>query len=180
LQHTRDEALTKDAKTVRSIDKVDSPPSASGVSFIRNMLWLSVMSAKCSLLVPGQNLVTYNAIVNIFPRNVLVLHSMKSARANSLKVCGGKRPEWPSACAKLPPLLSSTAVLPMQRIAGQSRLLASIRGLSIGFSKFQKQLMQVVDFHDSFRYFHLSKARSLRVDDHRNAVMRRGTPLGVA
>src|SRR5580692_1377927 len=129
---------------------------------------------------------------------------MKSVRANSLKVCGGKRPEWPSISATLPSSFSTTArqadanlwerdrpgrlvpgpaehILrcssragretlpeatgkseqhksgPTHRIAEHARLLAFIRGCIPSFWKFQKQLMQVVDFHDIFRYFQVPR-----------------------
>jgi hypothetical protein len=48
---------------------------------------------------------------------------------------------------------SRLAALPMYRMAEHSRLFASIRGFILDFWKFQKQLMQVVDFQDSFSYF---------------------------
>jgi hypothetical protein len=43
----------------------------------------------------------------------------------------------------------------MDRISEYSRLLASIRGLMLHFLIFQHRLMQVVDFHDYFSYFHM-------------------------
>jgi len=156
---------------------------------MRNMLRVNIMNAKCSLLVPCENLVTYNAIVNIFSRNVVVLHSMKSVRAISSKVCGGKCPQRLPISAALPPSFSTTAqptdavnttALPANRIAKHSRLSASIGGCIFSFWKFQKQLMQVVDFHDICRYFHTrSEARNARVEDDLVVDKRCGTPLAV-
>jgi hypothetical protein len=45
------------------------------------------------------------------------------------------------------------AALPTDRISQHLRPLASIRGLMLNFWMFQHRLMQVVDFHESFRYF---------------------------
>jgi len=75
----------------------------------RNMLLDNKIGAKRALSEPRQNRVTYNKVVDIVPRNVVVLHSMKRVRASSLKVCGGKRPEWPSVSVALPPSFSTTA-----------------------------------------------------------------------
>jgi hypothetical protein len=52
-----------------------------------------------------------------------------------------------------PNTAGETPALPMDRMAEYSRLFASIGGFILNFWKFQKQLMQVVDFQESFSYF---------------------------
>ena len=77
-------------------------------------------------------------------------------------VCGGKRPEWPSVSATLPPSFSTRVrqadatrrtALPADRISEYLRPFASIRGSMRNSLIFWIGLMQVVDFHDIFRYF---------------------------
>ncbi len=179
-QPAGNEALTKDGKTRHFIDTDDFTSGASCGYSMCNVLWISMMSAKCAILVPCQNLVTYNASVNFFPRDMVGLHSMKSVRANSWKVCGGNRPEGPSISAALPPSFSTLARqacanlwesdspgrrvrspaehIPRcscraDRISEHSRLFESIRGSKRNPLISKKGLLQVVDFHDSFRYF---------------------------
>ncbi len=53
--------------------------------------------------------------------------------------------------------------LPMNRISEYLRLLAFIHAATLHSSKARNQLMQVVDFHDSFRYFRIP-LRRFRVD----------------
>jgi len=53
-----------------------------------------------------------------------------------------------------------TTALPNHWISEHSRLLAFIRGATLPFLKVQNWLMQVVDFHDSFRYFHIHREDS--------------------
>ena len=51
------------------------------------------------------------------------------------------------------PAATGTVALPRNQKSAHWDLLAFIRGSTLPFLKVQNRLMQVVDFHDSFRYF---------------------------
>jgi hypothetical protein len=72
----------------------------------------------------------------------------------------GKKHQERDVFGGTPNTAVETTALPTVRISEHLRRLASIRGLMLHFLIFQDQLMQVVDFHDIFRYFSLSANRS--------------------